>query len=211
MKTSTVSRRVRTLETRIGVKLFERHHHDLQPTDVGAAFLDATCRIISDPETLLANAFTAGRGESGWLRIGLYVSTSTGPLRDVIQDYMTEFPGVEVRISNASRQRLMERLNSGALDVAIVVSQTYPGTHGAMPLWDDKVVVALPATHRPVNQQTISWDDLRQERILFSTSDPAPELRDYLIARLNGTGPLPMLREARAVVSASEETGSGSD
>ncbi len=41
-----------------------------------------------------------------------------------------------------------------------------------MPLWDEKVVVALPETHRLIGEPVNSWDDLRHERILFSTSDP---------------------------------------
>ena len=88
---------------------------------------------------------------------------TAGPLREVLQSYMKQFPAVELHISNESRHRLMERLNSGALDMVFVVGQAYPGTHLALPLWNEKVVVALPETHRLIGEPTISRNDLRRK------------------------------------------------
>src|SRR5262249_35605071 len=95
---STISRGVRKLERRVGLALFERHNHGVRPTRSGRDFLDSARRIVGDLEGLLTNARNAGRGESGWLRVGLYVSLSKGPLRDALFAYMDRFPGVDVRI-----------------------------------------------------------------------------------------------------------------
>src|SRR5690242_1616480 len=46
VQTSTISRRIRQLEARIGVSLFERHRHGIRPTDAGKAFLESTRRIL---------------------------------------------------------------------------------------------------------------------------------------------------------------------
>ena len=198
VRPSTISRRVRQLESRIGVSLFERHRHGIRPTDAGKLFLESTRRIVGDLEALLTNARTAGRGESGWLRIGLYVSLSSGPLRETLLAYMDRFPDVEVRIIDEGRHGLMERLNSGALDVVIVAGQIFSGTHEVLPLWSERILLAVPENHRLAGQPVVSWDDLRRERILLSSRDPGPELRDALIAKLNGTGVLPMVVQTSA-------------
>lgn len=198
VRTSTISRRVRQLEHRIGVSLFVRHRHGIRPTDAGKLFLETTRRIVGDLEALLGNARTAGRGESGWLRVGLYVSLSTGPLRETILAYMERFPAVEVRIIDESRHSLMERLDSGALDVVIVTGQIGSGSHQVLPLWSERILLAVSETHRLRSQPAVSWDDLRQERIVFGSRDPGPELRDALIARLNGTGVLPVIVQTSA-------------
>ncbi len=198
VRKSTISRRIRQLEGRIGVSLFERHSHGVRPTDAGRVFLENVRRIIGDVEALLANARTAGRGESGWLRVGLYMSLSKGPLRQTLLIYMERFPHVEVRIIDETRHSLMERLNSGALDVVILTGRIQSGAHRIMPLWGENILLALPEAHRLAAQPAVTWSDLRRERLLFSSRDPGPELRDVLIARLNGSGVLPVMIQTSA-------------
>lgn len=53
---STVSRCVRSLETQLGVKLFDRHRHGIRPTAASNAFLRPIRRILDDLNTVLINA-----------------------------------------------------------------------------------------------------------------------------------------------------------
>jgi DNA-binding transcriptional LysR family regulator len=153
--------------------LFQRHRHGVRPTNAGKIFFENIQRIESDLGSALVNARAAGRGESGWLRIGLYVSLSAGPLRDALLAY-------------ESRRNLMERLNSGALDIIIVNGQVRHGAHDILPLWTEDILVAMPDGHPLSRQDAVTWDDLRRERILFSSRDPGPELHNALIANLIG-------------------------
>lgn len=198
VQTSTVSRQIRQFEARIGVSLFERHRHGVRPSGAGKSFLEDIRRILSDVDTLLTNARTAGRGELGPLRIGLYVSLSSGPLRECLLVYFERFPDVEVRVVNESRHDLMEHLNNGALDVVIVIGHARSAGHEILPLWDEDVLVALPEHHRLLQQPTLSWDDLRGERILVGSRDPGPELKNLLIAKLNASGDLPTFVQSGA-------------
>jgi DNA-binding transcriptional LysR family regulator len=198
VKTSTLSRRIQELEARIGVSLFQRHRHGVRPTDAGRIFFENMQRIESDLISVLVSARAAGRGESGWLRIGLYVSLSTGPLRDALLAYAERFPDVEISVVDESRRNLMERLNSGALDIIIVNGQVRHGAHEILPLWTEGILVAMPVSHPLSQQDAVTWDDLRHERILFSSRDPGPELHNALVAGLNGAGILPTILQTSA-------------
>lgn len=198
VKTSTLSRRIHELEARIGVSLFQRHRHGVRPTNAGKIFLENIQRIESDLDSALVNARTAGRGESGCLRIGFYVSLSTGPLRDALLAYAKHFPDVEISVIDESRRSLMERLNSGVLDIVIVNGQVRQGALDILPLWTEDILVAIPDGHPLSQKDVVTWDDLRHERILFSSRDPGPELRNVLIAGLNGAGVLPAILQTSA-------------
>jgi DNA-binding transcriptional LysR family regulator len=199
VRTSTISRRVRQLEGRIGVSLFERHRHGIRPTEAGKAFLANTRRIIDDVEALLTDARTVGRGESGWLRIGLYVSLSRGPLREALATYMARYAGVEVRIIDETRSQLMEDMNRGAVDIVILAGQIRGSMpHQVLPLWTERVLLAVPEDHRLARKSIVTWDDLRGERILLATRDPGPGLRDLLVAHLGGVGMQPRIIYTRA-------------
>jgi DNA-binding transcriptional LysR family regulator len=191
---STISRRVRNLETYVGVKLFERHRHGIQPTAAGAAFLKSVRRILDELNIVLGKARTAGRGETGRLTIGLYVSPSTGHLRAALREYKRTFPDVKLQYTEGERHHLIERLNAGAIDVAIVAGHFRSGVHDVIPLWHEKVLVAMPASHRLASKANLTWDDLRKEEILLGR-DPGPELRDHLIAKLNPPSDLPSIHQ----------------
>lgn len=198
VKTSTLSRRIHELEARIGVSLFQRHRHGVRPTDAGRIFFENMQRIESDLDSVLVNARAAARGETGWLRIGLYASLSAGPLRDALLAYADLFPDVEISVVDESRRSLMERLNSGALDIIIVNGQVRHGAHEILPLWTEDILVAMPHGHALSQQDAVTWDDLRHERILFSSRDPGPELHNALVAGLNGAGILPTILQTSA-------------
>jgi DNA-binding transcriptional LysR family regulator len=136
---STVSRRVKSLETLIGVKLFDRHRQGIRLTAAGDAFLRQIRRILDELNVVLINASSAGRGETGWLNVGLYVSPSTGRLRAVLREYEHTFTSVDVQYTEGERRHLMEGLNAGAIDVVIVAGHFRSGVHDVIPLWQEKV------------------------------------------------------------------------
>jgi DNA-binding transcriptional LysR family regulator len=192
---STVSRRVRCLETQLGVKLFDRHRHGIRPTIASNAFLKPVRRILDELNTVLINAKTIARGDTGALNIGLYVSPSSGHLRAALREYKQAFPNVDVQYVEGERSQLMERLNGGSIDVAIVAGHFRNGMHDVVPLWSEKVMVAMAATHPLADKATLTWDDLRTEHILLGR-DPGPELRDHLMSRLKASGGLPDIRHS---------------
>ena len=192
---STVSRRVKSLETLIGVKLFDRHRHGIRLTAAGDTFLRQIRRILDELNVVLINASSAGRGETGWLNVGLYVSPSTGRLRAVLREYEHTFANVDVQYTEGERHHLMERLNAGAIDVVIVAGHFRSGVHDVIPLWQEKVLVAMPVAHRLAKKAKLTWNDLRTEHILLGR-DPGPELRDHLITKLKASGDLPSIRQS---------------
>jgi DNA-binding transcriptional LysR family regulator len=191
---STISRRVRSLETLIGVSLFDRHRHGIRPTAAGEVFLEQIRRILDQLNIALVNAATIAQGKIGWLKIGTYVSPSAGHLRAVLSDYRRTFPNVDVQYIEGQRYDLIERLNAGAIDVAIVADHFRSGMHDVIPLWQEKVLVAMPVSHRLASKTSLTWDDLRKVQI-FIGRDPGPDLKNHLIAKLKTSGDVPPIHQ----------------
>jgi DNA-binding transcriptional LysR family regulator len=191
---STISRRVRSLEELIGVKLFDRHRHGIRPTAAGDAFLEQVRRIMDELNVALLNASTNAQGNTGWLKIGTYVSPSSGQLRAVLSEYKQAFPKVDVQYIESRRYDLVERLHASAIDVIIVADHFRSGVHDVIPLWREKVLVAMPASHRLASKTNLTWDDLRNVQI-FIGRDPGPELRDHLVAKLKTSGDVPSIHQ----------------
>ena len=191
LKQSTLSRCVRELEEELKVVLFERSRAGVLPTVAGAAFIASARRVIYEVDMMTGIAKDAGSGAAGRLRLGFYNSLSAGNLRATLQDYAQRFPAVEIRTVEASRERLFEELNIGALDIVIVTGDP-PGVGSrAMALWSERILVALPEHHPLASRDVVSWTDLKGETFLLGEHDPGPDVHDLLIAKLAAPGDRP--------------------
>jgi len=62
-----------------------------------------------------------------------------------------------------------------------------------LPLWVERVMVALPAQHRLAAHEIVYWIELKNERFILSRCDPGPEIQDLLIAKLTAAGDRPLV------------------
>ncbi len=112
----------------------------------------------------------------------------------VLSEYKRTFPDVDVQYVDCQRCDLIERLRAGAIDIVIVADHFGIGMHDVIPLWREKVLAAMPESHRLASKHELTWDDLRKEQI-FLGRDPGPELRDHVIAKLKASGDIPSIQQ----------------
>ena len=84
VRQSAVSRRVRALEDKLGVSLFERDNTGVRITEAGRRFLERTRPALAEIDHAMKAAASAGRGAEGVIRIGILSSVSSGFLRNLL-------------------------------------------------------------------------------------------------------------------------------
>ncbi|MCP3418650.1 LysR family transcriptional regulator [Bradyrhizobium brasilense] len=193
IKQPTLSRRLRDLEYKLGVILFERTNGGTRPTIEGQEFLDAARRIVDETEAIATRLKTHSRGESGRLTIGVHASFSAGNLRATLLDHRHRFPDVDRQLVDGSRDHLISDLASSVIDVAFVAEPAPRWSDRSLLLWSERVVVALPQTHRLTARDVVHWSELREEALLSSQHGPAPELLKLLISKMGGSDPCRLL------------------
>ena len=193
IRQSAISRRIRLLEDTIGVSIFERHSGGVRLTNAGVAFVSTIRRVLREIDAAVLSAGAAGRGATGRLTVGFYTSLSAGELRGTLLDYADRFPDVTVAVVERSRSQLIASLASKEMDIAIVAGEIDPKFGDAMPLWSERIMVAVPEEHSLASRARIDWTDLKGERFLLSSRDPGPEIHDFLMARLAARGDRPTI------------------
>jgi DNA-binding transcriptional LysR family regulator len=184
LRQSTLSRGIRELEHTVGMAVFERSSGGVRATSAGHDFLRTTRSILEQVDSLVGSAHHTGRGEAGRLEIGFYTSLSAGNLRATLVDYQKRFSKIDVSLKESSRRRLVTALRNGALDIAIVTGELPLLGSKGMPLWSERILVALPEDHPLAGRDVIYWTDLRGGTVLLSHYDPGRELEDLLMSKL---------------------------
>jgi len=135
MPKATVSRKIRNLEHRLGVRLLLRSTRKVSLTDAGRAFLERCLRIedeISDAEAAVRRL---GSGPRGTLRVSAPFSLSRALVLPFLPDFLRQYP--EVRVSLTLRNEPEDLVGRGA-EVALTPWPLPPSRHatrllGTMP------------------------------------------------------------------------------
>ena len=193
VKQSTLSRRVRDLELRLGLSLFDRSTRGVAPTAIGLRFLARARMILVDLEALSIESEALARGTAGRLRIGFQSSLAAGDLKAILEAYRTACPGVELEPAEGSRDALLTQVDRARLDVAIVAGDTREPGHRSLCLWSEPLTVAVARGHRLENRAQLFWTDLRDASFLVTTADPGPLIAAMIRARMSGPGFTPSI------------------
>ncbi|WP_044560458.1 LysR family transcriptional regulator [Azospirillum sp. B4] len=185
---STLSRRVRSLEDRLGIVLFERTRIGCRLTLTGERFLrDAEfgaahlCRAVGDVAQIK-------KGFVGTLRIGVMASLADGKLADLLATYHERFPKIEVRISEGTSQAHLIGMLNGRLDAAFLVGKPRSPDCDNRHLYEEALFAALPASHALAGRSHLTWEDLRDETLLVMADGSGPEVEGIILRHISGPG-----------------------
>jgi DNA-binding transcriptional LysR family regulator len=190
---STLSRSVRLLEHLFGAVIFARSSGGVRATSSGRHILRMARSILEQMDALAATTRANGRGETGRLVVGFCTSLIAGNLRATLLDFKKQFPQVELGTVERSRTRLATALRNGVIDLHIMTGETPAIDSKIMPLWSERILVALPSNDPLAVRDVVYWTDLRDQIVLLSQYDPGRELEDLLNAKLISPGDRPRI------------------
>ena len=139
---AVASNRVKELESRLGVRLFNRTTRNLSPTEVGKVFYDHARKVI---ETLdEAEAVVAGFSDKprGTIRVTAPLGVGRRIVAPLIPAFADKYPNVDVQLRLSDRK--VDLFEDG-LDVAFVLGELKDSNLKLRKIADcDRVLVAAP-------------------------------------------------------------------
>ncbi|GGC94021.1 hypothetical protein GCM10010994_59760 [Chelatococcus reniformis] len=87
-------------------------------------------------------------------------------------------------------------MQAETIDIAVVgqlIDQLL--ADNAMPLWDERIMVALPEAHALATRPWIAWSGLRGCRMLVQRRDAGIQLHEYLIRAIEAPDARPLIVE----------------
>ncbi|OBX37501.1 LysR family transcriptional regulator [Halomonas elongata] len=179
MSQPPLSRQISGLETLLRVKLFERDTQGVSLTSAGELFEHDARRVLESLNLALHNLRDAAAVDTADVRLGLtsVIDFSLVPgIRDVLQQ--DSLPS-GIRIEEAYSKRLVERLLSGELDLALVGEIVEPGESvQARRVALDPLMVALREDHPAAARERVSFDDLGDTRLFWFPRHDNPVFHD---------------------------------
>jgi LysR family nitrogen assimilation transcriptional regulator len=118
---SALSRHAKALEEELGVKLFERKSRGVSVTPSGAVLLERAHHILNELERARADVMAQATSPSGEAVIGTTSTTSRILYGPLAERFSREYPNVNLRFVEGVPYLLLEGIDTGSIDLAVMV------------------------------------------------------------------------------------------
>ena len=173
---SSLSRNIGLLEKELGLKLLSRTTREVTLTRSGQLLLREARSLLAQVEEVESRVRDSAVSEERVFRIGAMDSAATGLIPQLVHDFRELEPDLELFLLEDKSAKLLPRLLSGALDIAIVRPpiSPQPAIHFDH-LLEEPTVVALPGGHPLAKQEQLRIRDLRDVPLIL----PSPRTRPH--------------------------------
>jgi DNA-binding transcriptional LysR family regulator len=185
---SAITRQIRGIEDRLGIRLFERTTRSVRMTPAGAALHARSGAILSEVNSAISALKSSCGLVPKTLRVGIARTIGLAYLPGFFRRFQTRFPRVQLHVTHEASAFIVAAVESGELDAGIVAAppQLSRGVQVTHRFTDEFVVIVPPGlklarSTRPVMPSDLS-KLLRQQRWLFisEATNTGKRLRAWL-------------------------------
>lgn len=175
-----LSMQIRELETELGVRLVERRPGDVALTEVGAEVWARAGHILSAARDLADFARHRARPLTGSLRFGVIPSLAPYVLPRVLPELQRRHAELLLELHETRTRALIAELARGGLDVVMLALPVDEPELEALPLFQDRFLLALPAGDPLPRDARAAAADVEARRLILLEEGHC--LRDQTLA-----------------------------
>jgi DNA-binding transcriptional LysR family regulator len=165
---SAISQQIRRLEQELGVEVFRRTSRSVELTAEGRVILGYAQRVLAEVDGLHSELEELTGLLRGQLRIGGVYPTGPYDLFGMLADFRAEHPGVAIHMVEDTQDGVLEALRADDLDCAFTAlnPDALGNEFAATLLWEEEIVVALPAGHPLCARGQVTFEELAAEDLI---------------------------------------------
>ncbi|HOG47573.1 MAG TPA: LysR family transcriptional regulator [Anaerolineae bacterium] len=166
---STLSKRIKSTERELGVRLFDRTSRRVEITKFGELLLPYARQIVALQDEYAAVLQANQATDRDVLTLGSIRALAQYHITAVLGDFRRSRPQSTIRVVRATSEELRAMLRQRKVELAFVRTTTETDDDlTKVPYASDGLVVVLPTTHRLARQKVIALEQLANERFLLS-------------------------------------------
>lgn len=160
---ASVSERIATLENMVGAKLLDRMGRTVAPTKAGELLYRHALRLLEMKKAACLEMQDFLGVKQGEIRIGGSTIPGEYILPKVIGRFSKEYPRITVSLTVADSEEIETRVLEGEFELGVIGRKSSNKNLASHELWEDELVLALPATHRWAGKKEVFIQEVVRE------------------------------------------------
>ena len=183
----SLTRAIKLLEEELGGPLIHRERNNTRLTELGRMVRSHLEHVYEEAQETKRAARELTSAKKTTLKLGVMCTIAPDQIIELIGSMQARHPEVELRLGDANAWDLQKELLEGLLEAAIYcIPGSKPEEHiHAMPLFRERMVVAIHRRHRLANGDTIRVKDLDGECYIHRTDCEFAGYADPVFAAQN--------------------------
>lgn len=144
ISTSAFSQIISRLEDTVGARLFDRSTRQVALTPEGEVFSWGAKRIAAEMDATVGELRARLAGRSGQVTIAATPSPCVHWLPDVMRRFRAQYPGISLKLRDATSDRCLVMLREGYADFAVVAQSGNPPEFVSATLFNDPYYLLCP-------------------------------------------------------------------
>ncbi|GAA4898062.1 LysR family transcriptional regulator [Actinomycetospora straminea] len=177
----SLSRTVAEVERRLGTGLFTRTTRRLETTTAGLEFVALARRVLDGLDEEMRRFADFLAGARGRVRVATLPSLAALLLPGVVAAFRAVRPEVDLTLSDALADEVVERVRTGGADLAVTVVSVAADVLDdleVLPVAEDTFCALLAPGHPLAGRDRLAWADLAGES--FIDFDPTTSIRHHV-------------------------------
>lgn len=168
-----VSMQMHSLAQDMGVELFRRHGHRLEPTEAGAILYQRAKEILGSWQGTIHQIDSLRQRLQGRLELGASTLPGDFLLPPFLCDFYKHHPQIEVYMTVASSGDILQGLAQGEFDLAVVGLEPEGIDVDSQVLFQDELVAVFAPGHSVAGGKPLSLEDILAQPLLRRTGGSA--------------------------------------
>jgi LysR family hydrogen peroxide-inducible transcriptional activator len=163
----SLSQQIGKLEKELGKPLFDRLGRGVRLTEAGRALYDQAVGILASVEEAKRQVGDAAGDQGGVVSVGAIPTVAPFLLPPVASAFQRRFPTSQIVIFEDLTAHVVENCLRGELDLAVLALPVADPRLEAEPLFDEELLLALPAGHALARKRRVTIDDLNGQAFIL--------------------------------------------
>ncbi|MGW3954756.1 LysR family transcriptional regulator [Streptomyces sp. NPDC004752] len=155
-----LSQQIRVLEHELGVDLFDRSTKPISLTTPGEVLREQGELVLAQVDLCTKRVRAAVERPTGTLRVAYTRSGADLNMHEIVEQFRSEYPGVQLLLTSAWTSRNLELLEAGEADIAFARSIVRDRAVDSMVIATEELVVAFPENHPLAAREHVSCADI---------------------------------------------------
>lgn len=166
-----LSASLRRIEEELGVKLVRRHSRGAVLTEEGKFVLQKAHSISHDVAEITSVVHDLAEEPVGSVRLGVPTTVAGGLIPELLPLLRQRYPRIKLHIVEAMSGSLVEQLQLGRLDMAVLFDIQPMAGLRSEPILKEHLFLLVPPTHRLADRKSVRFDEVTRLGLVLPSSN----------------------------------------
>lgn len=156
----TLSMQIQKLEEELGMKIFDRNHHPIIPTEMGKLIIEQAKKVLFERDKIDELISSQKKELIGSLNIGVIPTVAPSIIPQAMKSFVKKYPSVEISITEMNTDQIIHKLKHGEIDFGILSTPLYEKSLKESPIYREPYVVYASKGHKLLKSKNVDPKDI---------------------------------------------------